>query len=110
MEYKDFKELTNNKGAYLIRGGVLRDNSINYTLIITSTFDNDGFVGIEYNNIEKPTVTARYDNLAELISLEFLWGEVDTEEESKELDKQLKDLEFIPSNEVKIDTTITLRK
>lgn len=110
MEYKDFKELTNNKGAYLIRGGVLRDNSINYTLIITSTFDNDGFVGIEYNNIEKPTVTARYDNLAELISSEFLWGEVDTEEESKELDKQLKDLEFIPSNEVKIDTTITLRK
>lgn len=110
MEYKDFKELTNNKGAYLIRGGVLRDNSINYTLIITSTFDNDGFVGIEYNNIEKPTVTARYDNLAELISSEFLWGEVDTEEESKELDKQLKDLEFIPSNEVKIDTTITLHK
>jgi len=110
MEYKDFKDLTNNKGAYLIRGGVLRDNSINYTLIITSTFDNDGFVGIEYNNIEKPTVTARYDNLAELISSEFLWGEVDTEEESKELDKQLKDLEFIPSNEVKIDTTITLRK
>lgn len=110
MEYKDFKELANNNNAYLIRGGVLRDNSINYTLIITSTFDNDGFVGIEYNNIEKPTVTARYDNLAELISSEFLWGEVDTEEESKELDKQLKDLEFIPSNEVKIDTTITLRK
>lgn len=110
MEYKDFKDLTNNKGAYLIRGGVLRDNSINYTLIITSTFDNDGFVGIEYNNIEKPTITARYDNLAELISSEFFGGEVNIEKESKELDKQLKDLEFIPSNEVKIDTTITLRK
>ena len=110
MEYKDFKELASNKNGYLIRGGVLRDNNINYTLLIASTFDNDGFVGVAYNNLEKPTVTDKYNNLAELISSEFFGGELNTEEESKELDKQLKDLEFIPSNEVKIDTTIILRK
>lgn len=112
MDYKQFSKLTyNNNNGYLIRGGILRDKNTNCTLIIASTFDNEGYVGIPYNNIEKIGITARYDKLADLIANEFFNDcELDTDRETDQLDKELESIEFIPSNEVDIDINIRLHK
>lgn len=112
MDYKQFSKLTyHNNNGYLIRGGILRDKNTNCTLIIADTYDNEGYIGIPYNNVEKISTTDRYDNLADLIASEFFNDcELDTDRETDQLDKELESIEFIPSNEVDIDINIRLHK
>jgi len=111
MDYKQFSKLAGSKNNYLIKGGILRDKNTNITFIIASTFDNEGYVGIPYNNVDKIGITDVYNSLDKLIVNEFFNDyELDTDRETDQLDKELESIEFIPSNEVDIDINIRLHK